>query len=235
MVDIGNSSIKIGLFKRATLLKDFVFEQDEDALRFINDQGQVRIIISSVKKEVLEFSKKIKHRNPIILEAQTPIPFLNHYNTKDTLGLDRIAAVAGAQALMNNSNKLIIDIGTCITYDFIDRSNQYKGGGISPGVVLRFKAMNSYTSKLPSVETFEASPLIGNSTKEALVSGVINGITAELEGIIDQYRTLFPDLKVFVCGGGLNCFESKLKTTIFAAPKLVLIGLNRILEYNEES
>lgn len=234
-VDIGNSSIKIGRFQDSKLQEDFVFDHEAKAIQYINALKSCRIILSSVKNDVSAFSGKLKHSGVVIFSAETPIPFINHYDTKDTLGLDRLAAMAGAQSIRNFSNLLVVDIGTCITYDFMDHNNIYQGGSISPGIELRFKAMNSYTSKLPLIRHFEESVLIGKSTKDALISGVLNGITVEIDGIIAEYKELFPDLQVFVCGGGINCFESKLKAHIFAAPKLVLIGLNRILEYNEES
>lgn len=232
---MGNSSSKIGLFINSELKRDWVCQSLEEVVSIISQNKADQIIICSVASEAHLLEKDLKALNVNILTARTPIPFKNHYKTKNTLGLDRIAALAGAEQINREKNNLVIDVGSCITYDFLDKHQIYHGGSISPGIDLRFKAMHDYTERLPLITKFEETGLIGETTHEAMISGVINGIAAELDGIISRYQVKWPDLEVIMCGRGLNSFESKLKAPIFASPKLVLIGLNRILEYNEQS
>jgi type III pantothenate kinase len=125
-----------------------------------------------------------------------------------------------------------VDIGTCITYDLIDESGTYHGGGISPGIEMRLKAMHKFTSKLPIITFNGSTELIGKTTKQCMLSGVANGTIAEIEGILYRYKQFFEDLTIIFCGGGSKFFETKIKEHIFAVPNLVLIGLNRILRYN---
>lgn len=159
----------------------------------------------------------------------------NNYRTPESLGVDRIAGVVGANALFPHVNNLVIDMGTCITYDYIDAEGIYWGGGISPGMNLRFRAMSDHTVNLPNAEFDDPIGLLGNTTITCIQSGVINGICEELNGIINRYQSEKGDINVILCGGDANSFESKIKAHIFASPKLVLIGLNRILEYNENN
>ena len=232
---MGNSSSKIGLFIDSELKRDWVCQSLDEIVSIVNQSQAKRIIICSVAMDGQDLARHLQRFNINILTASTPIPFKNHYKTKNTLGLDRIAALAGAEKISRGKNNLVIDIGSCITYDFLDKDNVYHGGSISPGMDIRFKAMHDYTKRLPLITEIKKTNLIGESTKDAMVSGVINGIAAELDGIISRYQLKWPDLEVIMCGRGLNSFESKLKAHIFASPKLVLIGLNRILEYNEQS
>lgn len=235
VIDVGNSSIKVGQFQDSLLTTDWVFQNIEDTMPLINQSIAQRIIFCSVATTVHHFASQIENKEIIILDSSTPIPFENHYKTKNTLGMDRIAALAGAECINSGKNNLVIDVGSCITYDFLDNSSRYHGGSISPGIDLRFKSMNAYTKKLPLITRYETTDLIGKTTEEAMISGVINGISAEMDGIISRYQAKWPDLEVIMCGRASNSFESKLKASIFASPKLVLIGLNRILEYNEKS
>ncbi len=146
--------------------------------------------------------------------------------------MDRLAGVCGAIELFKETDTLVIDAGTCITYDFVDKQKNYFGGSISPGLKMRFKAVHTFTAKLPLVDSANAVGLIGDSTESSIQSGVINGMIAEIEGIIMRYQDKYPGLRVILCGGDTAFFENKLKASIFAAPDLVLIGLNSILIYN---
>ncbi len=234
-IDMGNSSIKVGLFQNSRLTKDWVFQTHHEVVSAVVQSGAKRIMICSVVPKAQDLIDGLGSFDINVLSSSTPIPFKNHYKTKSTLGADRIAALAGAEKINGGKNNLIIDIGSCITYDFLDKDNLYHGGSISPGIDLRFKAMNDHAQRLPMITEFGEAKLIGKSTNEAMISGVINGILAELNGIIGQYKITCPDLEVIVCGRGLNSFGSNLKAYTFVSPKLVLIGLNRILEYNEQS
>lgn len=236
VIDAGNSSIKIGEFVDSRLIGTTSFTEVSQIVPFLRSKNIQRIIISSVARQSVQIAEEIGSvavEEINIFGHSTPIPFENHYKTKETLGLDRLAGLAGAQQLFPGQNALVIDIGTCITYDMLVGGQHYFGGSISPGVDMRFRAMHEFTERLPMVSAYGDVDLVGDSTIGAMTSGVILGIIAELQGIIAQYNTRYPQMVVLVCGGGAKRFESNLKEPIFALPELVLVGLNRILEYNE--
>jgi type III pantothenate kinase len=169
----------------------------------------------------------------LVLNSTTPIPVSNCYKTPNTLGNDRIALVVGATVHYSGHNVLVIDAGTCITYDFINAEQEYLGGSISPGIRMRYSALHQYTSQLPMLKTEEKAALIGGDTEESIHSGVINGVLAEIDGVIQRYIEQYPDVKVVVTGGNVKLFDKGLKNTIFASPNLLMEGLNKILDYNE--
>ena len=160
------------------------------------------------------------------------LPIQNLYSTPETLGVDRIAAVCGAQTTFPNEKCLVIDMGSCITYDYLNEKGEYHGGSISPGLNMRFKAVHTFTAKLPLVKPLADPALIGTTTASNIQSGVINGLTEEIKGIISLYQHKFGNIRVILCGGDAHFFENKLKGVIFAIPELVLIGLNSILSHN---
>lgn len=232
-IDIGNTNTKLGFFRGNDLLEIRQNVADREILKIIKETKPENVLLSSVRKgigKIVEGSSKIA--KTYVLSHVTPLPIQILYETPRTLGADRIAVAVGAGFLHNNQNCLIIDIGTCITYDFIDKSGQYHGGGISPGVEMKLKAMHKFTSKLPVVAAKGKQKLIGKTTKECMLSGVINGTIAEMEGIISRYEQFFDDLTIIICGGEAIFFESKIKGHIFAVPNLVLVGLNQILRFN---
>lgn len=232
-IDIGNTNAKLGFFSKNELLEVKQNVADREIIKIIKEHNPDQVIIASVRKgigNIVERSLKIS--KTLALNHLTPLPFNNLYKTPQTLGVDRIAAVAGAGFLHKNKNCLIIDMGTCITYDLIDKSGSYHGGGISPGVEMKLKAMHKFTSKLPIVVAKSLPDLIGKTTKECMLSGAVNGTISELEGIIDRYRQFFDDLTIIFCGGDAIFFESKIKDHIFAIPNLVLVGLNQILRFS---
>jgi type III pantothenate kinase len=171
----------------------------------------------------------------ILLTELTPLPVKNHYQTPKSLGKDRIAAVTGAWSMFPGRNILVIDAGTCITYDFINQQGEYPGGGISPGIRMRFKAMHTFTGKLPLIEPEDFDDLIGKSTTESLLSGVYNGVTGEIREIVRLYREKYGDVMVLITGGDHELLNNKLKISIFAVPDLVLLGLNEIFDYNDHA
>jgi type III pantothenate kinase len=232
VIDSGNTSIKLGIFDDGALKEVIPNLSFEGLKEFSKKLVPGNVIISSVSIESQDLVSLFFASKIIVLNTETRLPFKNLYKTPQTLGSDRIAAVAGGQKLFPYHNCLVIDAGTCITFDFLDKSGSYLGGSISPGLSLRFKAMNNFTARLPLVERKDHAELIGQSTEEAILSGVINGTVGELNSLIASYKDAFPDLKVIICGGDTSFFESKIKPSIFAVPELVLIGLNRILEYN---
>jgi type III pantothenate kinase len=233
VIDLGNSAAKVGIFDHQHLKEKLVFQKMEDLERYIKNFSARNLIISSVNTDANKIASwATNFREVILLSHSLPVPFNSYYKTPETLGVDRIAAICGASDLFPGKNCLVVDTGTCITYDFIDRNLNYFGGGISPGLTLRFRAMNSFTARLPLVEPAEDPALIGNSTVTCMQSGVILGIVEELDGIIRRYSEKFEDLQVILTGGDCIFFENKLKASIFASPELVLRGLNSILLYN---
>jgi type III pantothenate kinase len=233
-VDAGNTSVKVGLFENATLKEVRRRVTMPHLSEIVQTDTTHNCIISSVKGDAQTIRKYIEPfvQNVLVLDHLLPVPLVNEYETPHTLGKDRLAAVAGAKALYPGSDCLVIDIGTCITYDCIRADNHYLGGSISPGLHMRFKALYTFTAGLPLIEPQMEAVLTGKNTHDAILSGVINGMVAEIEGIMAKYRILLPGLDVIFCGGDAVFFESKIKQRIFVIPELVLIGLNRILEYN---
>jgi type III pantothenate kinase len=233
VIDYGNSSAKVGIFNQHMLTSQHVFPSLEKLKEFIQHFSAENLIISSVTADPKIISEWANANRKFILHHTLPIPIHNRYATPSTLGVDRLAGVCGAEHLFPNENCLVIDAGTCITFDIIDKDRNYLGGSISPGLNMRFQAVNTFTAKLPLVHPVDQqAELIGNSTESCIQSGIMNGILAETDGLIIQYQKKFSDLRVILCGGDTVFFENNLKASIFAIPDLVLSGLNSILIYN---
>lgn len=232
IVDYGNTTAKVGIFDQHVLIEKFTFPDDNLLQKFLTSTAPLPTIISTVANNADQLASWIMGEQLFILDSTLPLPIENLYGTPATLGMDRLAGVCGGVELFDKINTLIIDAGTCITYDFIDSRKKYYGGGISPGLQMRFKAVHTFTANLPMVETIAAPPLIGTSTATSIQSGVINGMVAEIEGLILRYQDKYQDLQVILCGGDASFFENQVKASIFASPELVLIGLNSILRYN---
>ena len=164
----------------------------------------------------------------------TPVPIMNRYRTPETLGSDRLAAVIGASSLKPGKDLLIIDAGTCITYEVIDARGNYWGGNIAPGMQMRLRALHEFTARLPLVEAEGEVPGMGYNTETAIRSGVLRGMKYEIEGYIKSMRSKFPHLLVFLTGGDHINFDTNIKNIIFTDKYIVPRGLNRILVYNEE-
>jgi len=233
VVDYGNSLAKVGIFDGHQLVKQYAFNDVEDLKTFVQNFSAENFILSSVANHEVPVMDWIDHiQRKYVLTASLPIPINNLYATPHTLGVDRIAGICGAWQKFPDSNSLVIDAGTCVTYDFIDKDGNYHGGGIAPGLKMRLQAMHSFTARLPLAPVTDNPPLIGDSTEACLQSGAINGMIEEIDGIIRRYRHEFEGLQVILCGGDGRFFENKLKESIFALPELVLSGLNSILIYN---
>jgi type III pantothenate kinase len=234
VLDFGNTLIKRAIFKNAELIDYSTSESIAiDHFPTIVPQKIDAAILSSVINYpdfIHEQLKQIPHF--IVLDKTTPIPIKNKYKTPATLGNDRLACAVGANNAFPDQNVLIVDAGTCIKYDFVTANNEYWGGGISPGILMRFKALHHFTDKLPLVTWQTYDELIGTSTEASILSGVLNGALAEVNGIIARYKSHYNQLNVVVTGGDHSFFEKVLKNSIFADPFLSLKGLNIILEYN---
>ena len=237
VIDIGNSQTKVALFDAGEIVQTFLMKLfDGDQLRNIKQTyptitnailstvGTIEPNMPEILKEEFEFFLGFNHL--------TPVPIENLYESKTTLGLDRLAAAVGAVALFPGRELLVIDAGSAITFDLIDRNNRFLGGNISPGLAMRFKALHTFTSKLPEIVAGDLYPEFGTTTEEAIRSGVQLGMIYEIDGVIDQIRHKWPECKVILTGGDSHFFDKKLKNTIFVKFELTLIGLNRILEFN---
>jgi len=235
-IDIGNSYIKCAVFEQNTLLQKFVFKQDNAQINFeiiLKKHPKItKGVISSVANlDENTFSYLKENIELLQISNSTKFPFVNTYKTKETLGIDRLVLSAGAVLNFENQNRLIIDAGTCITYDYINSKNQYLGGAISPGLSLRYKCLNNYTAKLPLLENKEINYLIGKSTSESIYSGVINGLVNEIDGFITQYKELDKDLTIILTGGDADFLAKSIKNTIFANSNFLLESLNNLYTY----
>ena len=235
-LDLGNTRIKTAVFNGSKLVKLQIYDtlHPEELSKLLKQYNIVHSIISSVRNHPAYFNEILQQECQTFIELShlTPIPIQNNYATPHTLGKDRLAAVIGAVTLYPDSHVLVIDAGTCITFDFIDQHHIYYGGSISMGIEMRFKALHTFTDNLPLIERQPIGNLIGNDTRQSILNGVIGGTLAELDGFIQHYRSQYSPLTVLITGGDARFFESKLKSKIFARPNLVLLGLNKILDYN---
>ena len=233
VIDIGNTKSKAAVFEGMELIELKDDCQFNDIIHLISTHQIEHSLLSSVKNDNQALVDMVRKSCELkLLTHATSLPFENNYATPHTLGMDRIAGIAGAYHYYPDQPCLVIDIGTCITYDVIDANAVYQGGAISPGLHMRLKAMNAFTDKLPMVE-FDGEPdLIGKSTDSCMSSGAFNGMIGEINHTIARYSEIFPQLQVIICGGDTALFGKHIKNNIFAAPNLVLYGLNKILLFN---
>jgi type III pantothenate kinase len=236
-IDIGNTRVKAAVFEEDKLIELFVFDKKIiiSQIRKIIKKHPISLgIMSNVgsvsAKKMAQLKKSFDF---MVVSASLKVPFTNLYKTPKTLGVDRIALVAGAVKQFPNKNVLIIDAGTCITFDFIDSKASYLGGAISPGINMRYKALNKFTANLPLITTLQLDDFIGKNTEESIISGVLNGVQNEINGIIEAYREKYLHLTVVLTGGDTNFLSKQLKSSIFANQNFLLQGLNEILKFNQ--
>ena len=231
VIDIGNTLVKYAVFLGNEIIELKKMEIENEALikNLLSEYKIKSIIISSVRKE-RDWNFNIR---TIVLSEKTKLPITLQYKTPQTLGNDRIANVVAVTSLYKNKNILVIDAGTCITFDFIDNNSCYHGGRISPGLNMRYKSLNEFTSNLPKLSITKDFTLFGDNTNSSIITGVQMGIISEIEGFISDLKKEKEDLIVILTGGDTFFFENNLKNGIFADPNLVLKGLNEILKYNE--
>lgn len=236
IIDVGNTRAKAAIFINNGIHKVYGADDGYEGLKSQMNTEDVRVImISSVREnndELFDFWSKVAPTT--VLSHTTPLPIVSAYKTPKTLGKDRIAAVVGGRFLFSEGPVLAIDIGTCITYDVLTKDDVYLGGNISPGIHLRYRAMDEFTSALPLVDVLEVEKTYGQSTEESMATGVIQGIASEIDGMIHRYETEFKGLQTVVCGGDARYFVNILKKKIFANRNLVLLGLHKILLFNEK-
>ena len=238
-IDIGNTCTKLVAFEGDKIVESSRME-DNDWSSFLHFVGRYSFsegICSSVvtlDEKAIQLFASLPFQVSQFQSGVTPIPIENQYATPFTLGTDRLAAVIGAYFQQQGSPLLIIDIGTCITYDFITSEGCYMGGNISPGVAMRLKALQQYTSSLPLVsETGKLSEL-GDTTELAIRDGVIHGVEFEINGYVKRYLLKYPNLLVYLTGGGQLNLHISEKNSTFADDYLVSRGLNYILRHQHQ-
>ena len=236
IIDIGNTKAKIAFFDGGEMV-DVVAESNQSlgclkalCSQYPVEQGIVATVIDLNEKVLADLAAL---PFPLLwLNHQTPLPVVNLYETPETLGYDRMAAVVGANEQFPHRDILVIDAGTCITYEFIDSKGQYHGGNISPGMQMRFKGTASVYRTFASGRHQRAQTPDGTDTETAIRAGVMKGMEYEISGYIESMKHKYPELLVFLTGGDDFSFDSSVKSIIFADRFLVLKGLNRILNYN---
>jgi type III pantothenate kinase len=237
VVDIGNSFVKLALFEVDEIIgfERFSLSDVDLLLKFLNGKFVDRAIVASVNRKGDDLFAVLKRRFPFVFlfDETTKTPVVNLYGSPATLGADRLPPVVAAFRKFPGSDLLVIDAGTCIKFNFLNKRGEFLGGGISPGLRMRFKALHTFTSGLPLLAPdMEFEELIGVNTNGSMRSGVQQGAVTEVDGTIDLYERQFPGLKVFLTGGDLTFFEKHLKNRIFVDPYLVLRGLDFILNHN---
>lgn len=231
VLDIGNTRIKAAIFnENGDIREQSYFFALNEAVEWLQNHKVTSLMSASVAQAILPSINGIKTYS---LTYQSQLPFKNLYGSPETLGVDRIAAMAAAAVEFAGKPVLVFDIGTCMTIDLLHPDGTYNGGNISPGIDMRLKAMHTMTKRLPLAEPEEAMPDLGNSTRSAIATGAIKGMQYEIEGYINQYKTQYPELITVLCGGDYSHFEMPHKKEIFAAPGFVLKGLYHLLKLNE--
>lgn len=236
-IDIGNTRNKFAVFDKNKIV-DIITDSELSVSVIQNILTKYSNIENAILSTVKNIDSSIKSYLSsslnyfIELDEKSKIPIGNFYKTKSTLGKDRLAAVIGANNIYPDTSVLVIDMGTAITFDLLNKNNQYLGGAISPGLEMRFKALNHFTGKLPLLNKSESYNIIADNTTDAIISGVQNGIIFEVDGYINSLKNKYDDLKIILTGGDAIFFDTKLKNTIFVNLNLNNIGLNRILEHN---
>ncbi len=235
-VDIGNTRIKAAVFKHDTILVQLVFDKTELEINlskilqtYPDCRDWIVASVGGIDKEV--FLSFASSTNIHFISHHDHFPFENRYTTPQTLGIDRMVLAAGAVWKFPNENRLVIDAGTCVTYDFIDAGDRYLGGAISPGLRLRYESLNRFTAKLPLLQKESPQDFIGNATDQSIHSGIVQGLAHEIDGFIGQYRERYPKFIIILTGGDAEFLANRLKNTIFANSNFLLESLNQTFQH----
>lgn len=236
IIDIGNTNQKAALFNGEGQLVDILQKSlllKEDIEGFLQQFELKAAMLSAVGAVDEQLKTWLPTQVPTLnFSHELCLPINIAYATPQTLGSDRLANAVGANALFPNQNVLSIQVGSCLVTDMVTADNSYVGGTITPGMRMRFRALQHFTAKLPLIEPQDVDFIVGNTTENSILSGVINGMVGEIKELVNQYKSQFPDLKTVITGGDASLFEGYLKNSIFAAPNLVLLGLYKILRFN---
>ncbi len=229
IVDAGNTSIKLCQ----------VINHDPGPVELITDSSELfqkvqkkQVVCTSVLDPSLSLRLEQAAASFFEVSHKVKLPFHSNYQTMSTLGTDRICNVAAMLKLAPKRNCLCVDVGTCIKFDFVTEDGVYKGGSIAPGIRLRYQSLNEHTSKLPLLDETNILPLVGDSTKNSMISGVLNGIMAEITGMISRYEDEYGPLDIFQTGGDARYFDIPQKSNIFAVENLTLQGAVEIYKLN---
>ncbi|MGV3460360.1 MAG: type III pantothenate kinase [Flavobacterium sp.] len=238
-VDVGNTKIKAAVFKDNTLAGRFFFDDgvaEKAIIKIFSDYPQINAsIFSSVGKSAERLLHILNSKVPVVVVShETMVPLKSLYATPHTLGIDRIVLSTGGVLAYPAQNRLIIDAGTCVTYDFTDKDDNYHGGAISPGLRLRYEALHNFTAKLPLLSREMPENVTGNSTAQSIHSGVVNALLFEIQGFIDFYRDKYGDVAVIMTGGDAEFLAERFKNTIFANPNFLLESLNQLYLYTQK-
>lgn len=233
--DFGNTRLKCAVFEEE-VLKDIIILEDSGApaiLQLIHQYKATHAVLSSVvnhPKEIEEVlaAETVFHK----LDYTSKLAFTTPVGKPETIGADRLALVAAAVHRHPNQHNLVIGLGSCITYNFVNKFHEFLGGSISPGLEMRFKAMHEYTARLPFIKPDWNFPLVGYDTRTNMLSGVIMGMTKEIDGIIEEYALKYRNFNVLLTGGDMGFFVPHLKKKIFADPHLIYKGLYAINKSN---
>lgn len=237
IVDIGNSKVKTAIYDEGTIVRHAQWGSlgAEKLEQWLDTFTIEAAIYSDVRGSSQELTYFLQSRfSALALTHDTPLPITLAYRSPKTLGKDRIAGAVGGASLYPDEPVLVIDLGTSITYDMVEPGGRFVGGQISPGLHMRFKALHTFTGKLPLVGYENPVPEIGYDTATSMRSGIVWGLAHEVNGFIHQYQNTYPGLKVILTGGDAPVLVSRVKYQIFAVPQLILSGLNKILQYNVE-
>lgn len=231
VIDIGNTQAKIGLFENKNKLVVSTVDPEQIGT-FLKKSNVINALVSNVSQKS-GFLEDLKNnvKSLSVFTIDTRLPIFTSYETPKSLGVDRLAACVGARKY-SSGNVLVIDAGSCITFDLLSDKNEHLGGLISPGINMRLKAMHTFTSNLPLVP-FETVPLVGKTTEKCLQSGATNGTIAEIRGLIMGFQTIYRDLSIIIGGGDAIFFDKNLKLDIFVVSNLAVEGLHTIFKYNE--
>jgi len=242
VTDIGNTRIKVAVFELDTIIEQTHFDKNIffQSMEFFfkkypKIQNWTLVSVSNTPDNEIKALENLFKIKPNILSSQSPFPFVNKYATPQTVGLDRLVLAAGATLLFPNQNRLVIDAGTCITFDVINEKNEYLGGAISPGLQMRYKAMNDYTAKLPLLEASFPDHWIGNSTQSSLHVGVVLGVLAEIESYVERFLQCNKNFTIILTGGDTLFLAKRFKNTIFANSNFLLESLNAIFQYQTKN
>lgn len=236
--DLGNTAWKLALFEGDELrFTEYCFEANFES-HLKESLPRLPEIKSAILSSVIDTPPSVikllrSNFNLHILSHESNLPFKNLYETPQTLGIDRMAAMAGTLMHFGHSNVLSIDAGTCIKYDYLNENFEYLGGAISPGIEMRCKAMNTFTDKLPLIKPDGQFKLIGKSTNECLNTGAVLGSYAEVYQMITYYKHYYPEVKVLISGGFYKYFDERKEDRIYVLPNIQLFGLKVILRINE--
>jgi len=237
VIDLGNTFHKVGIFDNDELVR--MERYNRLTLPKLKElMAEYPDVMNGITSAVVNYPAGIKNflqgrlRPFVELTSHTPLPVINRYRSPATLGRDRIACAVAASRLFPGLPCLVVNTGTCITYDLVTAQNEYLGGAISPGLQMRLHAMHTFTRKLPLLELQPPGNLTGSETHASMLSGTVHGAVAEVKGMIGNFRKSYPGLQVILSGGDMEYLDKLLKIRIFALPNIVILGLKYILEYN---